>query len=87
MFNIMALHRFLFSILTASALIQSSCTASALQQQTVLGNWKSNGPFDEDFGRLANETLERWKCPGLSIAVVDGDDTWAAVSSKFPTGL
>jgi len=45
---------------------------------------KERGPFDEKFGKLVNETLERWKCPGLAIAVVDGDDTWSAVSSGLP---
>lgn len=38
-----------------------------------------NGPFDEGFEKLVSKTLESWKVPGLAIAVVDGDDTWAQV--------
>ena len=37
--------------------------------------------------RLANEMLERWKCSGLLIAVVDGDDASATVSPGFLAGL
>lgn len=64
------------------ALVASSCIACA-SQQLLRGAEKTKGPFDEDFGRLANKTLERWKCPGLSIAVVDGNDTWATVGYTF----
>jgi hypothetical protein len=66
----------------AHAILASSCIAYA-SQQPLRATEKENGPFDEDFERLANETLELWKCPGLSIAVVDGNDTWAAVSFGF----
>ena len=79
----MALHKLFLSNLTAGALLASVWLINASQHQSVLESEKSNGPFDKKFEQLANETLERWKCPGLSIAVVDGDYTWAAVSSAF----
>jgi hypothetical protein len=78
----MASHKAYFWRFATHALLASSCIAYA-SQQPLRGAEKENGPFDKDFERLANETLDRWKCPGLSIAVVDGDDTWAAVSFGF----
>ena len=38
-----------------------------------------NGPLNEEFDQLAKEAIEQWHVPGLSIAVVDGDQTWAKV--------
>jgi hypothetical protein len=32
-------------------------------------------PFDAEFDELVAETLEAWKIPGLSIAVVHGTHT------------
>lgn len=37
--------------------------------------------LDERFEKLVQETLNRWHVPGVSVAVVDGDNTWAKVSS------
>ncbi|PWY72783.1 penicillin-binding protein [Aspergillus eucalypticola CBS 122712] len=34
-------------------------------------------PLDEQFKTLVQETLDHWHVPGISIAVVDGDNTWA----------
>ncbi|KAL1641815.1 hypothetical protein SLS58_005857 [Diplodia intermedia] len=34
-------------------------------------------PFDEEFDRMVKETLEHWHVPGLSVAVVHGDTTFA----------
>ncbi|PWY87986.1 beta-lactamase/transpeptidase-like protein [Aspergillus sclerotioniger CBS 115572] len=34
-------------------------------------------PLDESFKNLVHETLTQWHVPGISIAVVDGDNTWA----------
>jgi len=39
----------------------------------------TDGPLDERFAKLVKETLELWHLPGISIAVVDGDKTWAEV--------
>jgi hypothetical protein len=79
----MALHKTHYRHFAAHALLASSSCIAYASQQPLRGAEKKNGPFGEDFERLANETLERWKCPGLSIAVVDGDETWATVSFGF----
>ena len=34
-------------------------------------------PLDEDFKGLVEQTLEEFHVPGISVAVVDGDATWA----------
>lgn len=38
---------------------------------------------EESFATLVQQTLDRWHVPGLAIAVVDGDHTWAEVRSPF----
>jgi hypothetical protein len=45
---------------------------------------EKTSPFDAKFAQLVKETLDKWHVPGLSIAVVDGDDVWAEVSSETP---
>ena len=40
-----------------------------------------NGPLDKKFEKLVKETLENWHVPGVSVAVVDGENTYAQVSS------
>lgn len=37
-------------------------------------------PLNGDFKKLVTETLETWHIKGVSVAVVDGDYTWAEVS-------
>lgn len=39
----------------------------------------SNNPLTSDFAEFARTTLEAWKVPGLSIAVIDGDKIFAEV--------
>ncbi|MCJ1247489.1 hypothetical protein MMC30_004703 [Trapelia coarctata] len=43
-------------------------------QQTVID---APSPLDEAFDSLVNQILAKWKVPGLSITVVDGDNTYA----------
>lgn len=38
-----------------------------------------SNPFNDEFNQLVHEQLNRWHVPGLSVAVVDGDQTWAKV--------
>lgn len=38
-------------------------------------------PLNENFKKLVSETLEKWHIQGISVAVVDGDDTWAEVNT------
>ncbi|KAI1842021.1 hypothetical protein JX266_011776 [Neoarthrinium moseri] len=50
---------------------------TALASQKVMSGGRRD-PLDADFEKLAVKTLKQWHVPGLAIAVVDGDDTWAA---------
>ncbi|KAJ5671237.1 hypothetical protein N7507_000364 [Penicillium longicatenatum] len=34
-------------------------------------------PLNEEFAKLVHSTLEKWHIQGVSIAVIDGDETWA----------
>lgn len=38
---------------------------------------KGNGPLDAGFAAFAREKLDRWRVPGVAVAVVEGDDVWA----------
>jgi hypothetical protein len=48
---------------------------------------ESAGPLDSKFAALVNKTLHSWHVPGLSIAVIDGDDVWAEVRQNRPHSL
>lgn len=41
-----------------------------------------NGPFSNGFNTLVAETLESYKIPGLSIAVLDGANSWTKVRNR-----
>jgi uncharacterized protein (UPF0128 family) len=43
-------------------------------------------PFNEDFDTLVKEELKKWKVPGLSIAIVDGPNTYSNVSMMRKVG-
>lgn len=47
-------------------------------QQKILGSGGKN-PLDARFAKTVNNTLSLLHVPGLSIAVVDGDEMWAEV--------
>ncbi|KAJ5124329.1 Peptidase S12 Pab87-related C-terminal [Penicillium bovifimosum] len=34
-------------------------------------------PFDDEFNELVKEQLEKWKVPGLSIAIINGSNTYS----------
>ncbi|KAI1100791.1 beta-lactamase/transpeptidase-like protein [Jackrogersella minutella] len=44
-------------------------------------------PLDDGFAAFMRDALERWRVPGLAVAVVDGEDTWAEGYgiSSFPS--
>ncbi|KAI2610592.1 beta-lactamase/transpeptidase-like protein [Hypoxylon sp. NC1633] len=49
---------------------------------------RTNGnPLGDRFGTFVAEALDRWHVPGLAVAVVDGEDTWAEGYgiSSFPS--
>ncbi|KAK8130957.1 beta-lactamase/transpeptidase-like protein [Apiospora sp. TS-2023a] len=63
--------------------IPSGCAASllcpvALASQKVLTGHHDHNPLDDAFERFALETLDEFHVPGLAIAIVDGENTWAA---------
>jgi hypothetical protein len=39
-----------------------------------------DGPLDKEYEELVTRTLERWNVPGVAVAVVDGEMTYARVS-------
>lgn len=41
----------------------------------------SKNPFDDDLGSFIDEVMQRWKIPGMSVAIVDGDDVYAEVGT------
>ncbi len=46
---------------------------------------KQNGasPLNEDFNDLVQRTMDYWHVPGLSIAVVDGNDIYSQVLNLY----
>ena len=38
-----------------------------------------NDPLDTEFDNLVNDTIANWHVPGLSIAVVSGEEVFAKV--------
>lgn len=59
-------------------------SAQSERPQGVPGNaaneQQKKNPLDAEFEKFALAKLEAWHVPGMSIAVVDGDETWSAVS-------
>lgn len=53
--------------------------SSSASEQNILNDGPVN-PLDAKFKKLVNDTLELWHVPGVAIAVVDGNNTWAEVS-------
>ncbi|KAK7752219.1 hypothetical protein SLS62_005753 [Diatrype stigma] len=51
------------------------CTSASEAGQKVLKG--DDNPLDQSFGEFVEKELEKWHLPGLSVAVVDGDETWA----------
>lgn len=38
-----------------------------------------HSPFDDEFDTLVKDQLEKWKVPGLSIAIIHGPTTYTKV--------
>ena len=64
----------------------SECAAAlllcpvAMGSQQVLTGEHGHSPLDDAFERFALKALDEFHVPGLAIAIVDGKNTWAAVS-------
>ena len=51
-----------------------------ISEQLFLEPGRNYQPYlDESFDKYVGKTLEHWKVPGLSIAVVDGDGVYSKV--------
>lgn len=51
--------------------------------QEVQSETKSVNPLNEEFQKLAHELLEEYHVPGLSIAVIDGDQVYTEVCDQL----
>jgi hypothetical protein len=73
----------LFSFLFVWALlaVEGACTRSAKQQHFRPAS-RSQPYLDESFDEYVKATLNEWYVPGLSIAVVDGDDVYSKVDTE-----
>jgi len=59
---------------------------------TLLEAWAVNAAFpssrDEDgIDRLVYRLLKDWHTPGMTIAIVDGENTWAKASPSHANGV
>lgn len=54
-------------------------SVSFAAQQEILKSG-GNNPLNANFSQTVHELLELFHVPGVSIAVIDGDDVWAEVS-------
>lgn len=66
----------ILSFLSASFLASSFAAAA---QQAPLGGGPYF-PFDDDFEKLVKQKLSEWHVPGVSIAVVHNNKTYAKVA-------
>jgi len=39
----------------------------------------ASSPFTSGFDKLVAHSLDRWHCPGLAVAVIDGYETFSKV--------
>lgn len=63
------------SLVTAAVL-----TAHVQAVQVILGNDESGtSPFNDGFDDFVESLLKQWHVPGIAIAVVHEDQTWAKV--------
>lgn len=46
---------------------------------TRQGSTASGNPLTAEFGDFVREQLEKWKVPGVALAVIDGDDVYTEV--------
>lgn len=72
------------------SLLSAIPIASSFSLQELLGyhsasplgsNWDANGPFDKKFEQKALQLLDHFHIPSLTIALVDGNETYAKVVS------
>ena len=64
---------------TLLVLVTDAASAHISEQLSLEPGWSYEPYLDESFDKYVEETLEHWKVPGLSIAVVDGDGVYSKV--------
>jgi hypothetical protein len=64
---------------TVLILVTNSASRHISEQLSLEPGWSYEPYLDESFDKYVEETLEHWKVPGLSIAVVDGDGVYSKV--------
>lgn len=69
------MHRFIYIL---SALLVASSLASVVEQAPLGG--RAYFPLDDIFEKLVNQKLSEWHVPGISVAVVYNNKTYAKVS-------
>jgi hypothetical protein len=67
-------------------LLEAGVSCKSIVEQLPFRPANSNQPYlDDSFDNDAKESLEQWKVPGLSIAVVDGDSVCSKVFTRCST--
>lgn len=69
------------AIATAHAL---ELVGGSTQKSMTEAHSTSSSPFDEDFGKFVQESLDIWHVPGMSVGVIEGDDVYTKASSRLP---
>jgi CubicO group peptidase (beta-lactamase class C family) len=70
---------------SAAVVASTFCRLGAAAVQAPLGLFSaasergSQNPFNDDLGNFVDNVMERWKIPGMSVAVIDGDDVYTEV--------
>lgn len=67
-------------VLALSLLWATAALTTETQKVLSSSDGEKRNPLDSKFEQFALGLLDEWHVPGMSIAVVDGDETWAAVS-------
>ncbi|KAL8836615.1 MAG: hypothetical protein Q9170_002838 [Blastenia crenularia] len=75
------MHFYSLLYIAFAARVKSSFCLSS-RQQILLGE-KDQTPFTSDFDGDVVDLLNQWHVPGLSIAVVDGDETFTKVIDRI----
>ena len=70
------------SRLNALCFVALQCVLLSAQSQIPLGG-QHESPFSHSFDELVSHNLDYWHVPGISIAVVDGNETYSKVCSTL----
>lgn len=82
----MRMRIFVFALLS---LLQSvSCVRQESAHQLPMGFQSASGsPFTAEISHFINDTLQEWRVPGVSIAVIDGENVFAEVCAQLNSDL